>query len=170
VTGAAARRLVGRIGLSALAAAVVVPIAVVGVTAASAATVESSVPQGGLELLATGPLDSTNQVPGAVVERVLTLRNSGTATYRAIDVSSTTSAPGLRLQVVRCDAGWRFVAARPTCAGNETTVSTGTVGMTATITAAAALAPGGVDSLLVRLTLPAQAGVAAQVTYSAVGR
>lgn len=165
-TGLAARLL-----LSVLAAAVVVPIAAVGVSAASA-DIDQAHPDGGLELVASGELDATEQTPGAVVERVLMLRNSGTADYRAIEFGSTSSVPGagLHLEVVDCDTGWQSPSTGPVCAGRQTVLTAGRVGETATFTTAAALQPGGSDSLLMRLTLPAQSGASARVTYSAVGR
>jgi hypothetical protein len=163
--------LVSRVLLSALAAAVAVPLAVAGVSAASA-SVDESRPQGRLEFVPASGLDATEQAPGAVVERILILRNSGTAGYRAIDFGSASSEPvtGLRLQVVGCDTGWQSVSAGPICAGRQTVLSAGRVGTTATFTTAAALQPGGSDSLLVRLTLPSRSGASARVTYSAVGR
>lgn len=164
-------RLAARVVLSALAAVAAVLLAAVGVTAASA-SVDASRPAGGLELVAADSLDSTDQVPGAVVERVLTLHNSGTATYAVIELGSTASghATGLRLQVVGCETGWRPARSGPVCGGGETVLAAGAVGGTTTLTNAAALRPGGTDSLLVRLTLPDRAGVTARVTYTAVGR
>jgi hypothetical protein len=171
MAGRTPTRLVSRLLLSVLAAAVAVPIAAVGVSAASE-SIDESRPEGGLELVAAGGLDAIEQAPGAVVERVLTLRNAGTAGYRAIDIGSATSHPvtGLHLDVVGCDTGWQPAATGAVCAGHETLLTAGSVGATATLTTAAALQPGGSDSLLVRLTLPSQSGMSARVTYSAVGR
>lgn len=163
-------RLAARVAASAVAAAAAVLIGVAGVSAAAASVDESS-PAGGLELVAATDLDTANQAPGAVVERILTLRNTGTAGYREIELGAQATTAGLRLEILSCPAGWRASPDGPACAGRvQTVLAPSAVGTTARLTSAAALRPGGSDSLLVRLTLPTEQGVAARVSYSAVGR
>lgn len=129
---------------------------------------------------------ATAIVPGDRIDRQVTLTNTGSSAFGSLDLvtAATTSSlldtnatNGLQMQVDKCSVAWSgAVGSELTCSGTTTSVVTpGRVApRTASVAGLAALNPGGVDHLRVRLTLPTTAdnsfqGLSSVISYTFSG-
>ena len=171
------RKVLGSLGVIGAAAAVA-GMGTFGTFTDSTAPLNASVTSGTLSLdlnrvgTATLPMSVANVVPGDSVSRAVDLVNSGNLDFAAIQLESvaTTSSKldtdrvnGLKLNVQSCSVGWTEkvtdTVATYTCAGTTTDI-TGTASAVSAsgLNNVASKTAGGVDHLLVTLSLPTSAG------------
>lgn len=184
-----ARKVVASIALTAAATAAVAPSAfglLVGSRTVARPVDAGKVParldaSGGRDHRLT--LSAAGMAPGDTIQQLLTLRNTGQATWGAatITTSATTSSAldtnlvdGLQLRIDRCSTPWTGAAASPhpryACAGNRTPVlaSGPIIRENATLGPLTSLAPGAEDNLRASLTLPRTAGNSFQGVSSTI--
>jgi hypothetical protein len=178
--GRTARKLIGSLGIVGAAAAVA-GLGTFGTFTDSTAPLNASVNTGTLSINLTPANDTaaltmsaTNFVPGDSLARSVDLVNDGTSAFSSLSLVSTASATnvlstdttnGLKLGVESCSVTWTKTtaangAAVYTCSGTKKTmlpttaaaISNGVLASPASVTA------GGVDHLVVTLSLPAAAG------------
>ncbi|WP_034509870.1 TasA family protein [Blastococcus sp. URHD0036] len=146
-------------------------------TGVSSGTVSIDVSQRG----ATIPATTANFVPGDSMTRAVDLVNDGTSPLGRVSLASTASAAsvlttdaanGLQLSVRSCPVAWTQggTASAPTytCAG-PTTLYSGRAVMDAALPGVASLQPGGIDHLVVTVSLPSSAGTAFQDKSATLG-
>jgi hypothetical protein len=178
--GRTARKLLGSLGIVGAAAAVA-GMGTFGTFTDSTAPLNASVNTGTLSINLTPANDTaaltmsaTNFVPGDSLARSVDLTNAGTAAHSSISLVSTASASnllstdttnGLKLGVESCSVTWTKTTnaaggAVYTCSGTkQTMVAPGPAAISnAPLTAPTSLTVGGVDHLVVTLSLPASAG------------
>jgi hypothetical protein len=178
--GRTARKLVGSLGIVGAAAAVA-GMGTFGTFTDSTAPLNASVNTGTLALTLTPANDTasltmsaTNFVPGDSLARSVDLKNDGTSAHSSISLVSTASASnllstdatnGLKLGVESCSVTWTKSTnatggATYTCSGTKQTMVAPTAAVigNGTLPAPASLATGGVDHLVVTLSLPTSAG------------
>lgn len=170
-----ARKLIGSIGIIGAAAAVA-GMGTFGTFTDSTAPLNASVNTGTLLLSLTPANDTgtltmnaTNFVPGDSLSRPVDLKNDGTSAHSTISLVSTAgtsnllstdTANGLKLGVDSCSVTWTKTAPGVyTCSGTKKAL-TATVPAVITnglLSGPASLAVGGVDHLMVTLSLPTSA-------------
>ena len=174
-TSGNARKVVGSIGVLGAAVAVAglgtfgsftdstAPIS----TEISSGTVSIDVSQPGITI----PVTTPNFVAGDSMSRPVDLINNGTAALSRISLASVAAAPGaltsdatngLQLSVRTCTAPWTQggTAQAPTytCPGSAYPLYSGPAVMDAPLAGVSAVQAGGVDHLLLNVSLPASAG------------
>lgn len=132
---------------------------------------------------------ASNIAPGDTIQRQVALSDTGNIPLASIGLTTTASPSslldtettnGLQLQIQSCSAAWTEAGTAPaytyTCSGTATTVlaSRPVIGSNIALPGLAALSPGGVDHLLVTLSLPSSATNAMQnqsstITYTFLG-
>jgi hypothetical protein len=178
--GRTARKLVGSLGIIGAAAAVA-GMGTFGTFTDSTAPLNASVNTGTLTLALTPANDTaslsisaTNVIPGDTLARSVDLKNDGNSAHSTISLVSTASTSnllstdttnGLKLGVESCSVTWTKTTnaaggAVYTCSGTRTTMlPTGpAVISNADLASPASLTAGGVDHLVVTLSLPTSAG------------
>ena len=144
----------------------------------SSGTVSIDVSQRG----ATIPVTTANVVPGDSMTRAVDLVNDGTSPLSQVGLASSATVAGvltddathgLQLSVRSCPDAWTQggTASAPTysCSGSVTTLYSGRAVMDAPLAGVASLQPGGVDHLVLTLTLPASAGNSFQGATATLG-
>ncbi|WP_222193093.1 M73 family metallopeptidase [Modestobacter italicus] len=170
------RKIIGSLGIIGAAAAVA-GMGTFGTFTDSTAPLNASVASGTLSLdlnatnsTASLPLSATGFVPGDTISRSVDLVNSGDLAFSGIQMTSaaTTSSlldtdkvNGLQLSIKKCTNPWTESlsngVATYTCSGtvsnvvNAPAVASGNANV-------ASVNPGGIDHLVVSLTLPTNAG------------
>lgn len=176
-----ARKLIGSLGIVGAAAAVA-GMGTFGTFTDSTAPLNASVNTGTLSINLTPANDTaalamsaTNMVPGDSLARSVDLVNDGTAAFSSLSLISTASASnvlstdltnGLKLGVESCSVTWTKTtaangAAVYTCTGGTKTTKLPTapaVQANGVLATPASVNAGGVDHLVVTLSLPADAG------------
>jgi hypothetical protein len=178
--GRTARKFVGSLGIVGAAAAVA-GMGTFGTFTDSTAPLNASVNTGTLALTltpandtATLTMSATNVVPGDSLARSVDLKNAGTAAHSSISLVSTASTSnllstdatnGLQLGVESCSVSWTKTTnaaggAVYTCSGTkQTMVAPGPAVLSnAPLPAPTSLTAGGVDHLVVTVSLPTSAG------------
>jgi camelysin-like metallo-endopeptidase len=172
-----ARKVLGSLGVIGAAAAVA-GMGTFGTFTDSTAPLNASVTTGTLALALTPANDTaslsinaTNFVPGDSLSRSVDLKNAGTSAHSSISLISTASASnllstdptnGLQLGIQSCSVSWTKNAdGTYSCTGGTKTTmlpSTAAVQSNAVLPTPASLTVGGVDHLVVTLSLPTSAG------------
>ncbi|SDY52764.1 Camelysin metallo-endopeptidase [Modestobacter sp. DSM 44400] len=175
-----ARKLLGSLGIVGAAAAVA-GMGTFGTFTDSTAPLNASVNTGTLSITLTPANDTAalsmsanNFVPGDSLARSVDLVNDGTSAFSGLSLASTASTSnllstdatnGLKLGVESCSVTWTKTtaangAALYTCSGTKKTMlNTGPAVVTnGSLTTPASVTAGGVDHLVVTLSLPAAAG------------
>ncbi|WP_409330547.1 TasA family protein [Trujillonella humicola] len=147
-------------------------------TSVSSGTVSIDVSQRGAAI----PVTTAGFLPGDSMTRAVDLVNDGTSPLGQVSLASTASAAsvltsdaasGLQLAVRSCSTAWTQggTASAPTytCAGTVSTLYSGRAVMDAPLAGVASLQPGGVDHLVLSVSLPATAGDAFQGTTATLG-
>ena len=147
-------------------------------TDVSTGTVSIDVSQPGAAI----PVTTAGFVPGDSISRAVDLVNDGSAPLGRVSLASVATAAsvltsdtsdGLQLSVRSCSDAWTEggTASAPTytCSGTTATLYTGPAVMDAPLAGVASLQPGGVDHLVVTLTLPTTAGNALQDESATLG-
>jgi spore coat-associated protein N len=107
-------------------------------------------------------------LPGDTIERVVTLKNTGSSQLGGVMLTTSTSTPtdltsnaatGLQLKIERCPAGWAGAPGTYTCSGTAEPVlaSTSVIGIDRQLAQLTSLTAGQADSLKIQLILPAAA-------------
>jgi spore coat-associated protein N len=132
---------------------------------------------------------ASNIAPGDTIERQVQLSDTGTIPLASIGLTTTASPSslldtettnGLQMTIQSCSAAWTEAGTAPaytyTCSGTTGTVlaSRAVIGANITLPGLASLSAGGVDHLLVTLTLPSSAPNTMQnqsstITYTFLG-
>lgn len=114
-------------------------------------------------------IPATNLAPGDQIARILDLRNSSSVSIGVLALT-TTAAPstpltgdptdGLQMTLERCSVPWAQAGADYSCSGSLSTIlsSRPVIVTDVSLTGLNSLQAGGVDHLLVRLSLPPDAG------------
>jgi camelysin-like metallo-endopeptidase len=171
-----ARKLIGSLGIVGAAAAVA-GLGTFGTFTDSTTPLNATVNTGTLSITLTPAndtgslsLSATNFVPGDSLSRTVDLTNDGTSAFSSLSLNSTASASnllstdttnGLQLGVQSCSVTWTKTATGSyTCSGTtKTMVATGPAVATNSVLAGpASVVAGGVDHLMVTLSLPSSAG------------
>jgi spore coat-associated protein N len=134
-------------------------------------------------------IGATNLVPGDTIARQVQLSDTGTSNLATIGLTTTASPSslldtettnGLQMAIQNCSVAWTEAGTAPaytyTCSGTTTTVlaSRAVIGSNINLPRLNSLTAGGVDHLVVTLTLPAAApntmqGLSSTITYSFLG-
>lgn len=174
-----ARKVIASLGVIGAAAAVA-GLGTFGTFTDTTIPVNASVNTGTLKLALTPANDTaslsvtaSNFIPGDSLSRSVDLANTGTSAHSSISLAATASATnvlstdtvnGLKLGVEACSVTWTKTtsasgAALYSCSGTQKTMLAPTPAVTAgaTLASPASLTAGGVDHLVVTLSLPATA-------------
>jgi hypothetical protein len=174
--GRTARKLIGSLGVVGAAAAVA-GMGTFGTFTDSTAPLNASVATGTLALALTPANDTaslsinaTNLVPGDSLSRSVDLKNAGSSAHSSISLVSSTATPnllttdttnGLQLGVQSCSVTWtKNTDGTYSCTGGTKTTmlqTTAAIQTNGVLPAPASLAPGGVDHLVITLSLPTTA-------------
>jgi Camelysin metallo-endopeptidase len=185
-TNGNARRIVASVGVLGAAVAVAglgtfgtftdstTPIA----TGVTTGTVSIDVTQPGVTI----PLTTSGFLAGDSMSRAVDLVNDGSAPLSRVSLASAPTAStilttdatnGLQLAVRSCPAAWTQAgpASAPTytCSGATSTLYSGRAAMDSALPGVASLAAGGVDHLLLTVSLPTSAGNGFQGQSSTLG-
>lgn len=172
-----ARKIIGSLGIIGTAAAVA-GMGTFGTFTDSTAPLNASVTSGSLSLdlnaansTASLPMNAANVVPGDSISRSIDLVNSGNLGFAGIRLTSAATASslldtdkvnGLQLSVKECSNAWTESVvggvASYTCSGTVTNVINAPAVTSADFAGATSTSAGGVDHLVVTLTLPTSAG------------
>lgn len=147
-------------------------------TEVATGTVSIDVTQPGVTI----PLTTSGFLAGDSMSRAVDLVNDGTAALSGISLASTATVPsvlttdttdGLQLTVRSCSAAWTQAgpASAPTysCSGTAGTLLTGPAVVDSPLAGVASLQAGGVDHLLLTVSLPNSAGNSFQGQSSTLG-
>jgi hypothetical protein len=170
-----ARKIVGSIGV--LGAAVAVAgIGTFGSFTDSTTPLSTEIATGTVSIDVTQPgytipVSTAGFVPGDSISRPVNLINDGSVALARVSLASAASVPGamttdatngLQLSVRSCSVAWTQggTAQSPTytCGGSSSTLYSGRAVMDSPLGSVASLAAGGVDHLLLNVSLPGSAG------------
>lgn len=180
VSGRTARKLLGSLGVLGTAAAVA-GMGTFGTFTDSTAPLNASVATGTLSITLTPANDTavlsmkaTGFIPGDSLARSVDLTNDGTTAFASLSLASTATVPnvlstdtvnGLQVGVESCSVPWTKATSAGggavyTCAGTKRTMlaSGPAVATSGPLASPASITPGGVDHLVVTLSLPTTAG------------
>jgi hypothetical protein len=127
------------------------------------------------------PVTTAGFLPGDTMSRAVDLVNDGSSPLARVDLASAAAATGvltgdathgLQLTVRSCSENWEGVGAEAptfTCAGSTATLYSGPAVMDAPLGDVASLQPGGVDHLVLTLSLPTTAGDAFEDRSATLG-
>jgi hypothetical protein len=127
------------------------------------------------------PVTTVGFLPGDSMSRAVDLVNDGSSPLARVDLASAAAATGvltsdashgLQLTVRSCSGTWdSFGSKAPTftCAGSTATLYSGPAVMDAPLGDVASLQPGGVDHLVLTLSLPTSAGESFQDQSATLG-
>lgn len=115
----------------------------------------------------------TGVVPGDTIDRIITVKNSGTSNFGSIDFTSAGTgalASGLTLKVDACSVAWTG----PTCSGSTVVLPEGSLSRSVNLTNLSALTSNTSSYLRVSVALPSNApnelqGASATISYTVTG-
>jgi len=162
-----ARKIVGSLGVLGAAAAVA-GLGTFGTFTDSTTPIATTIASGTIDIDVTGPgvtvpMNTTNFVPGDSVTQAVSLINKGSAAFGSVSLSTTVATPsvlttdttnGLQMELKSCTVAW---SATNTCAGTTTSLGSGPVVGSRSLSNPASLNPGGTDYLAIVVSLPAAA-------------
>jgi hypothetical protein len=169
-----ARKIIGSLAIAGAAAAVA-GLGTFGTFTDSTTPVATTVSTGAVDINLTQqgytvPVTTSGFVPGDSMSRAVDLSNDGGTALSSVTLASTASAAtalttdttnGLQLALKSCPQSWTQggTAAAPTysCSGSTTTLYSGPAVTSSALAGAASLAVGGVDHLLLTVSLPTTA-------------
>ena len=127
---------------------------------------------------------AANIVAGDTIQRAVTLSNTGTSALSGVTLTTaatpsslldTDTTQGLQMLIQSCPTAWAEAGTSPaftyTCAGGATAVvaTKPVIALNTVVTTTKALPAGGVDNLMVTLTLPSSAPNTLQGQSSTIG-
>ena len=165
------RKVIGSLAIAGAAAAVA-GLGTFGTFTDSTTPVATTVQSGTVDINLTErgtsfPVTTAGFVPGDSLSRAVDLSNDGTSPLSSVTLASTATAAsaltsdatdGLQLAVRSCPVAWTQAGSAYTCSGTASTLYSGAAVTSRALPGAASLAAGGVDHLLLTLSLPTTAG------------